>query len=348
MAELKSIARSIGLALSGRKADIQLRIEQYYNNGARSNDNVRLVTIRTLILKAYHNQEIPPYQPLYLSIQNNSYTAGTSNQYASSSGAVERGKVAQVKEPAHRPWLYFKESPFYRLKRLIHGSPVLASKAPETRGQCKLQFVLNESEAGLLASSPSLKLFLLSGVYDGPTNNSDTFVQFPQPLEIHFNGILMKDNVRGIKNRPGTARPANLTDLVRPQPQLNTLDMVYAFSKENYLVYCYIVEVVSVERVLQTKVLSSPLIVKEATLKEVKSIFHKDEEEEDDDLIEVSSTLSLKCPLSFARMKYPCKSVYCEHLQCFDALAFLQLQEQASTWSCPVCSRRPCVVRVPG
>ena len=35
----------------------------------------------------------------------------------------------------------------------------------------------------------------------------------------------------------------------------------------------------------------------------------------------------------------PCRSTVCTHSQCFDGSFFLQLQEQAPTWTCPVCNK---------
>lgn len=49
--------------------------------------------------------------------------------------------------------------------------------------------------------------------------------------------------------------------------------------------------------------------------------------------------MSLKCPLSTLRIDIPCRSSICSHNQCFDASSFLQLQEQAPTWTCPVCNK---------
>ena len=39
------------------------------------------------------------------------------------------------------------------------------------------------------------------------------------------------------------------------------------------------------------------------------------------------------------RMSLPCRSTICAHNQCFDAESFLQLQEQAPQWSCPICNK---------
>ena len=60
---------------------------------------------------------------------------------------------------------------------------------------------------------------------------------------------------------------------------------------------------------------------------------------QDSDLVATSSILSLKCPLSTLRIDVPCRSTICSHNQCFDASSFLQLQEQAPTWTCPVCNK---------
>jgi len=60
---------------------------------------------------------------------------------------------------------------------------------------------------------------------------------------------------------------------------------------------------------------------------------------EDPDIVTTSTVLSLKDPLSFTRIVTPCRSVGCGHNQCFDAVSYLQLQEQAPTWTCPICNR---------
>lgn len=52
-----------------------------------------------------------------------------------------------------------------------------------------------------------------------------------------------------------------------------------------------------------------------------------------------SSVMSLKDPISTMRITLPCRSSICSHNQCFDGSYFLQLQEQAPTWTCPVCNK---------
>lgn len=56
--------------------------------------------------------------------------------------------------------------------------------------------------------------------------------------------------------------------------------------------------------------------------------------------IEVGSRIvSLKCPISAMRIQTPVRGMGCKHNQCFDATSYLQLQEQAPTWTCPQCNK---------
>jgi E3 SUMO-protein ligase PIAS1 len=59
----------------------------------------------------------------------------------------------------------------------------------------------------------------------------------------------------------------------------------------------------------------------------------------DPDVVATSTVLSLQCPLSYTRLRTPCRSTLCGHIQCFDATSYLQLQEQGPQWICPVCNK---------
>lgn len=49
--------------------------------------------------------------------------------------------------------------------------------------------------------------------------------------------------------------------------------------------------------------------------------------------------VSLVCPLSRKRMTTPCRGVDCRHVQCFDAYAYLAVNENTlqPSWRCPLC-----------
>lgn len=59
----------------------------------------------------------------------------------------------------------------------------------------------------------------------------------------------------------------------------------------------------------------------------------------DPDIAATSIVMSLKDPISTMRITVPIRSSHCTHNQCFDGAMFMQLQEQAPQWSCPVCSK---------
>lgn len=50
--------------------------------------------------------------------------------------------------------------------------------------------------------------------------------------------------------------------------------------------------------------------------------------------------VSLICPLSRSKMTVPCRGAQCLHMQCFDASAYLAMNESTlyPLWCCPVCS----------
>lgn len=39
------------------------------------------------------------------------------------------------------------------------------------------------------------------------------------------------------------------------------------------------------------------------------------------------------------RLSVPCRAESCAHLQCFDAVFYLQMNEKKPTWLCPVCDK---------
>jgi E3 SUMO-protein ligase PIAS1 len=38
-------------------------------------------------------------------------------------------------------------------------------------------------------------------------------------------------------------------------------------------------------------------------------------------------------------MSNPMRSTRCNHIQCFDAASWFQINEQTPTWTCPICEQ---------
>ncbi|KAL4570735.1 hypothetical protein LXL04_026396 [Taraxacum kok-saghyz] len=62
----------------------------------------------------------------------------------------------------------------------------------------------------------------------------------------------------------------------------------------------------------------------------------------DNEIIEGPSRISLKCPISFSRIKIPVKGHACKHLQCFDYNNYVSINTSRPQWRCPHCSQSVC------
>nr|CAB3264849.1 PIAS protein inhibitor of activated STAT [Phallusia mammillata] len=59
----------------------------------------------------------------------------------------------------------------------------------------------------------------------------------------------------------------------------------------------------------------------------------------DFEITTTSLEVSLLCPLGKMHMDVPIKTQKCDHLQCFDALFFLKMNQKKPAWKCPVCNK---------
>lgn len=101
---------------------------------------------------------------------------------------------------------------------------------------------------------------------------------------------------------------------------------------QKYNLFVYMVKKHSAADLVK-RIADRQVITKQSVLNEMKA------KAADPDIEVGSSVMSLKDPISTLRINIPCRSTVCTHNQCFDAESFLQLQEQAPTWICPICSK---------
>lgn len=367
VSELKAICRSIELPITGRKAVLQDRIRAYLKNSCSIGhiDPWRPKTIRVLIDKAKLGELLPKYEILWQTLRSGAYNhpvaigaepIGALNRQRQGVSGSNQEQYMVGGPSAYTPYrtaspeelsitgdsgttapknrhMHFKESPFYRIKKLIQET---AQKLNVTnvRGTCVAKWRFTKADWNLLESDEKYKVYLFCGTVDSQKGfQCNQPIQFPHPNEIRVNNVQVRDNVRGLRNKIGTAKPADLTPYLRPPTQQNILEVIYAFTKSEYFIYGYIVEQIAPEELLQD-VLRHPKILKAATLHYIEKTLN---EEEDDDLVTTSTVMTLQCPVSYTRMKYPAKSIMCKHLQCFDALWYIYSQMQIPTWQCPVC-----------
>ena len=54
---------------------------------------------------------------------------------------------------------------------------------------------------------------------DPPTSHQRAEISFPSQVEVKVDGVELRANFRGLKNRPGSTQPADVTDLVKRNPK---------------------------------------------------------------------------------------------------------------------------------
>ncbi len=205
-----------------------------------------------------------------------------------------------------------------------------ASVRESTRDQVDCKIILRADLADRLARGSTSRVMIYCAS-DPLSPFSKADIAFPYQVEIKVNMDEVKANLRGLKNKPGSTRPADITDLLRKRAGYeNTMTVTYALTHKRFFFIVNLVKQHPVEE-LVAKLKSGNGISKEQVVREMVS------KVQDSDIEATSSVMSLKCPISTLRIDVPCRSTVCGHNQCFDASSFLQLQGQAPTWTCPVC-----------
>ncbi|KAJ5246939.1 transcriptional regulator family: Zinc finger MIZ-type [Penicillium chermesinum] len=226
----------------------------------------------------------------------------------------------------------FKESPFFSVITPL-TKPIECQVRESTRDNVEFKVYLSPQHVIDMEKDPNLRVMIYCAADSGLTPFTKSDISFPHQVELKANLDEVKANLRGLKNRPGTTQPADVTDYLRKKPNYpNKVVMTYALTQKKFFVLANLVRRHPVEE-LVAQLTSRRLISKEQVIREMKN------RAEDSDIVATSSIMSLKCPLSTLRIKVPCRSVVCTHNQCFDASSFLELQKQAPTWTCPVCSK---------
>ncbi|MCJ1424368.1 SUMO ligase siz1 [Sticta canariensis] len=330
--QLKSVLKKEGLAVSGVKAAMQERIINQIEQYVQNRNIEGYISLRTLINNpdgSLPNSSANPH-----SFQNGMPSRQSQHQYTLANGIARPAlSLASAMPPQSygTPGPSFKESPFYTILEPL--TPVMECKVREsTRDQLDVKITLGYDTAEKLIKDPSIKAMIYCASDPIPPY-SKSEISFPYQIEIKVNQDEVKANLRGLKNKPGSTRPADITSLLRRRAGYeNSLTVIYALTTKKFYLIVNLVRQHPpedlIDKLMSGKTISIDQVVREMI-----------DKGKDNDIVATSSIMSLKCPLSTLRINVPCRSTVCTHNQCFDALSFLQLQEQAPTWQCPICNK---------
>ncbi len=171
-----------------------------------------------------------------------SYNMSSNSTFGSSMG------INLAREPVS-DWeagrITFKTSPFYTITRpltpnyeckgefyltLAFGSMWLTQIVREsTRDTTRLTVNLSQDVIDTLNNDPSCRIMVFCAPEPiGPYARDASDIAFPHNKELKCDGDEFKANLRGLNNRPGSTRPADITAMIRPKPAnyLNYVEMV--------------------------------------------------------------------------------------------------------------------------
>ncbi|MCJ1312769.1 SUMO ligase siz1 [Agyrium rufum] len=325
---LRFVLKGVRAPTSGVKAFLQTRLIEALRASVSEGRIDRYSELKNLI----NNPE--PNSPAHSRTPNGSSPMHRIPQVAP---PTPKHSTYHPQFPDSRPGLIrpqFAESPFHRLLEPLCGVYECKALVREAaRDVIEIPITATVHLAQRVEADTGLKVMVYCA--SEPINNyAKVDIAFPHQVELKVNGDEVRGNLRGLKNKPGTTRPADITKLLRFKPPgySNTLSMTYAMTTKRFFVTVYLVSTCKpedlVERLKGGKSISKDNVIREMVARA-----------DDSDIVATSSKMSLKCPLSTLRIATPCRSIHCVHNQCFDALSFLQLQEQAPTWTCPVCNK---------
>ncbi|KAL9613741.1 MAG: hypothetical protein Q9167_001755 [Letrouitia subvulpina] len=165
--------------------------------------------------------------------------------------------------------LNFKDSPFFTIIQPL--TPILECKVREaTRDHVDTKIILRPEIADKLVADPSMRVMVYCAA-DPISHISKTDIAFPHQIEIKINLDEVKTNLRGLKNKPGSTRPADITDLLRKRANYeNTMMVTYALTHKKFHVVVNLVKQHPATE-LVSKLKFGKMISKEQVIRESKT-----------------------------------------------------------------------------
>lgn len=146
-----------------------------------------------------------------------------------------------IVEPLTQVWDFKgNSSPVAPLLRRTHlsGSNIdqRNSVRESTRDQLEFKINLRQETVDRLTGDSTLKVMVYCAS-DPISPYTKVDIAFPHQVEIRVNMDEVKANLRGLKNKPGSTRPADITNLVRKRAgYANSLSVTYALTNKVSLV----------------------------------------------------------------------------------------------------------------
>lgn len=266
------------------------------------------------------------------------------------SGGSSGNSSSSSSQMLHHPDVRLKHLPFYDVLGEIVKPFTLVPRTSAKQQEMRVNFCLNEQQvqditlSRVMRGSPdrvdyTVQLQLRFCLCDNSCRQPDCF---PSGVGVKVNSMAAQLPNLIPTNKPGAEpkrpnRPVDITMLCRLSvAAANSIVINWMVEQgKRHCAALYLVERLD-SNVLLTRLrrfgLSKPEQTKQL-IREKLSLDH------DSEIATTSLRVSLLCPLGKMRISIPCRANTCNHLQCFDALTFLLMNEKKPSWMCPVCDR---------
>lgn len=307
-----------------------------------------------------HSNKVPPlplntlaYPPTGVSSQQQrSYTAAVANAagltmpYSAAAAALSAQQLT-ASYPIN-PDVKLKKLPFYDILAELLKPASLVPSGTGRYQESAFSFSLTPQQANKIANSRDLR----PGKQDYNVQVQMRFClletsceqedNFPPNIAVKINDKMCPLPSPIPTNKPGVepkrpSRPVNITALCRISPTVTNRVQVSWASEYGrcYVISVYLVQKLSSDDLLH-RLKSKGVRIADFTRSLIKQKLNEDA---DCEIATTSLRCSLMCPLGKMRMLLPCRANTCNHLQCFDASLYLQMNERKPTWTCPVCDK---------
>ncbi|KAF5647760.1 putative relatd to E3-like factor in the SUMO pathway [Fusarium sp. NRRL 25303] len=144
--------------------------------------------------------------------------------------------------------LTFKPSPFYQIEA-VAGDIKTCDVMSQHRNTITYPIRLDDHPVlQKCVNDPSYRVMVFCA---GDTLGIQD-VAFPHQSELKVNGGEVKANLRGLKNKPGSTRPVDITKALRLRPKYtNNVEFTYALTSKNFYLVINVCKITSVEQLAE-------------------------------------------------------------------------------------------------
>ena len=274
-------------------------------------------------------------------MKNHRYTTRNSNHnYTNNSTTISNNNNSNIiiNNNNNNKRVNFRPLPFYdQICELIPSSRLESAGVVGRVNETVIEFKLNIDQADQIAMDSGRKHIILRFCsYDLNGEQDDNF---PPDVTITVNGaqVLLPPAISN-PNKPNVPakRPGQHVDITK-------LSKLCPYVQNSITVKWY-PDPTDQMKTYAITVLIGQRAGSEILLERIKGRGSSDPNstkamisDSDTEVATTNLQCSLVCPLGKMRMSAPCKSVHCQHIPCFDAMIYLQMNERKPTWICPIC-----------